>query len=709
VGLEESADPLLMLEFFLKDAFVGEVLKPNVANHYGPLHVEWMDDPTNCRNDLFSEYVQVSPITDPVVVSSTSGVFDDSHYCAGDVYLPAPLPQTRAPTSTPSVSPSLSLAPSTPPTGTPSISPSTPPTGMPSDSPSAMPTGSPTSAPTYDSVALTQLEALFLFYKSTEMDSSYSSALQNWFTIRDYCNFTGVLCDSSGYVIGIDLYEKGLAGRFPESWENLNRLLLLEVVGNQIEGPIPANLVQLDQLKTINLSRNRFTGAIPSDLRRVKNLQHLLLQNNKFNGTIHAGLCELTNLTAFNVANNVGMTGEIPPCFGDLPLEIFRVDNNGLVGQVPANLCGDRTMNDFSRNPYGCDAVACPAGTYGIASVRQLDNVTECKVCLTPSNVIGSTTCVTVNGNTVVAPPPAFVSMAPSTSSSFSSAAPSSAPMAKVVTNATTAPTAFWSNNTFAKNVTNATTVPSTSPVAASQAPSILPISRIPSISPSKAPKVDSVPSAAPSNAPSGIGTVITRQEIETMSLTIVFVGQTTTLVDLKGFVVATKAFLTTNSTTIYAVRVLSQVVQEYLATDSAVLSVFNRRLEPLALLVKIELEGSTRNGTLVDAVEGGLTGFDVYVTKLGLLPEENVDEPLVIIPTPPTSAPTGSRASPNLGLICAAVALSAVAVASIFGVYRSRISQEAKYAITEVPTPDGTFADENLDHVFRYHSTAEF
>ena len=683
MGLEETADPLLVLQFFLKAAFVGAVLEPNVANHYGPLHVEWMDDPTNCRENSFSDFVLVSPITDPVVVTSTSGALDDSLYCPGDVYLPAPLPQTREPTPTPSVSPSLSLAPSTPPTGTPSLSPSTPPTGTPSASPSAIPTKSPTSAPTYSSVGLTQLEALFLFYKSTKMDSSYSSALQNWFTISDYCSFTGVLCDSSGYVIAIDLYEKGLAGRLPESWDNLNRLVRLKVVGNQIAGPIPTNLQELDQLNTIELAHNRFTGAIPSDLRRVTNLRRLILQNNQFNGTIHAGLCELTKLSAFQVADNLDMTGEIPPCFGDLPLDIFRVDNNGLVGQVPANLCGARNMNGFSPNPYGCDAVACPAGTYGLANIRKLDNSTECKLCLIPSNVIGSTTCVTMNGNTL-APPPPSLSMAPSTASSFSSIAPSETP------------TAFLSNDTYPMNVT---TVPSTAPSAASPAPSMMWISSIPTGSPTKAPIVYPAPSAVPSNVPSGISTVISRRTVETISLTMVFVGSTTALADSKAFVVATKTFLTSNSTTIDAVRVLSQVVQEYTVKGTAVVTVFNRRLESQALFVKVEVQGSTKNGTLADAVEGGLTGFDVYVTNLGLLPEKKVEEPLVIIPTPPTSAPTGSKASPNWGLICAAIALSALAVASIFTVYRSRMSQQAKFAINSVPTPAGTL-DDNVDRV---------
>jgi hypothetical protein len=113
----------------------------------------------------------------------------------------------------------------------------------------------------------------------------------------------------------------------------------------------------------------------------------------------------------------VGMHGEIPACFGNLPLEILKVVDVGLVGQVPSRLCGARPMNGLNPNLYGCRAIACPAGEFEPIHGREDGNQTECQQCPVASNVIGSTTCKVVDGTTVeTVAPTATLTTAPAAS-----------------------------------------------------------------------------------------------------------------------------------------------------------------------------------------------------------------------------------------------------------------------------------------------------
>ena len=79
----------------MDERFEGEVLDMETSNRVGPLFVEWMDDPTNCRPGLYSEIAPAAPITNPVIqgvkIHSPMGNIADL-FCKGDEYEPAPLP-----------------------------------------------------------------------------------------------------------------------------------------------------------------------------------------------------------------------------------------------------------------------------------------------------------------------------------------------------------------------------------------------------------------------------------------------------------------------------------------------------------------------------------------------------------------------------------------------------------------------------------------
>lgn len=204
-------------EIFLKAPFVGPVLSEGVTR-FGPLRALWVDDPTGCRENEFPECAPIAPPLDPTVFSESNNSSTQVLYCTGQPYEPAPLPcgQSRYSNST-----------------------------IVSKSPV------PTPGPTLPIVAESQIQALWQFYDSTEMASLQSRPKHNWFLDDDklsnsnYCLFDGVSCDKNGFVITIDLGEKGLAGTLPASIGDLGRLRRLTARSNSIGGELPANVSAL--------------------------------------------------------------------------------------------------------------------------------------------------------------------------------------------------------------------------------------------------------------------------------------------------------------------------------------------------------------------------------------------------------------------------------------------------------------------------------
>lgn len=107
---------------------------------------------------------------------------------------------------------------------------------------------------------------------------------------------------------------------------------------------------------------------------------------------------------------------------------MLRVDNIGLTGHIPEGLCQKQEMNGLTPNKFGCDTIACPAGTYQPLTGRQTSIDTPCLSCETPSNVIGSTICVMVDGNKVTTVAPTRSPAPSSRNSSRGTGRPSSYP-----------------------------------------------------------------------------------------------------------------------------------------------------------------------------------------------------------------------------------------------------------------------------------------
>ena len=352
----------------MKAAFVGDVLTSDEITSFGPLQLTWLDDPSGCRPGALPYYAPVAPPSNPRIIGNN--IFDnvkESLYCRGDEYDPAPLPiESPAPSLSPTIS------------------------------------NRPTLKPTLSPIQTLQLSGLWSFYESVNM-AMINSPSHNWFAEPGdtaYCSFTGIECSSTGYVTAISLSNMNLSGSLPASvLQPLKKLSKIKLVGNKISGPLP-DLSSMPHLSVVELAMNLFTGTIPESIGDSRKLRRLLIQSNQLQGTLPSSLCRLNQtLTGLDVSKNPLLFGEIPQCYGNLNLTVFRVESVGLIGSVPHGLCGTRNMNGIDPNPFGCNAIACPAGTYQPISGRQVSDDTFCLQCQTPSNTIGSKVCKLVDGN----------------------------------------------------------------------------------------------------------------------------------------------------------------------------------------------------------------------------------------------------------------------------------------------------------------------
>lgn len=137
--------------------------------------------------------------------------------------------------------------------------------------------------------------------------------------------WTGISCDTSGRVTGINLFNLNLRGNLPREIGYLTGLSSLDLHMNSFTGMVPTDLGLLQNLQYIALSDNSFAGTIPSQLGTLPNLQSLYLFGNKFTGTLPSSLCSGTQqLQKFFPCNGIGsakcrdLTGCAPSCLSNV-------------------------------------------------------------------------------------------------------------------------------------------------------------------------------------------------------------------------------------------------------------------------------------------------------------------------------------------------------------------------------------------------------
>nr|AMM42884.1 LRR-RLK [Vernicia fordii]AMM43048.1 LRR-RLK [Vernicia montana] len=122
---------------------------------------------------------------------------------------------------------------------------------------------------------------------------------------KSFCNFTGVSCNSQGYVEKLDMTGWSISGRFPEGiCSYLPELRVLRLSHNQLHGGFPHSIINCSLLEELNMSTLYLSGILP-DFSPLKSLRKLDMSYNSFRGDFPMSVTNLTNLELLNFNENV--------------------------------------------------------------------------------------------------------------------------------------------------------------------------------------------------------------------------------------------------------------------------------------------------------------------------------------------------------------------------------------------------------------------
>lgn len=230
---------------------------------------------------------------------------------------------------------------------------------------------------------LTSLRKLHL--GSNELGGTLSSSiakLSNLESLRLMVNqFEGTIPDELfqlSKLTDLDLHLNSFQGRIPSSITNLKHLRHLSIGQNDLTGPIPPELASsAKRLVSLSLFQNRLTGTIPVNL--GDRLEVLDLRGNVLDGPLHTELGLLTNLVSLRLGNNNNSGGSS----SSLPTELVGLTNIrtldlhglGLTGTVPWELlgmnCVSLTSLDLSKNQLEGEII--PEKLSMLTNLRHMD------------------------------------------------------------------------------------------------------------------------------------------------------------------------------------------------------------------------------------------------------------------------------------------------------------------------------------------------
>ncbi|XP_030460743.1 leucine-rich repeat receptor-like protein kinase PXL1 [Syzygium oleosum] len=152
------------------------------------------------------------------------------------------------------------------------------------------------------------------------------------------CNWTGVSCDSEGFVEKLDLSNMNLSGRISDQIQGLHSLSHINLSSNAFESPLPRALSDVTSLKSIDVSQNNFVGSFPVGLGRAGGLVRVNASSNNFDGPLPEDLGSATALESLDLRGNF-FEGWIPTSFKNLQnLKYLGLSGNNLTGPIPGEL-----------------------------------------------------------------------------------------------------------------------------------------------------------------------------------------------------------------------------------------------------------------------------------------------------------------------------------------------------------------------------------
>ncbi|GLT33366.1 hypothetical protein SLA2020_079620 [Shorea laevis] len=175
--------------------------------------------------------------------------------------------------------------------------------------------------------------------------------------------------------VGIDLSQNKLEGPLPPfpadtMWISLssngfsgnisslcsitgNRLLLLDLSFNQLNGELPDCIASWSDLEVLNMAHNHLFGKITSSIGSLNVLQTFSLRNNSFSGEIPWSLANCTQLEFLDLSHN-NFSGLVPDWIGETlgDVNYLFLRSNNFYGDIPLQLCHltKIVLLDFSNN-----------------------------------------------------------------------------------------------------------------------------------------------------------------------------------------------------------------------------------------------------------------------------------------------------------------------------------------------------------------------
>jgi hypothetical protein len=193
-----------------------------------------------------------------------------------------------------------------------------------------------------------------------------------WDITTDPCdnNWYGVICDTPGYVIALNLSSNNLKGDFPNN-EILNNLKIesLDISHNLIGGNL-SNLKELKNLRYFDISHNllnceipedegnwlpnlriadfsynQLKGRIPDSIWLLKSIQVLILKNNNLIGSLLDTIRNAENLMILDVSNNK-LSGDFPENeIEDLDyIKMICIENNSINNPDPGTFAAEKII-----------------------------------------------------------------------------------------------------------------------------------------------------------------------------------------------------------------------------------------------------------------------------------------------------------------------------------------------------------------------------
>ncbi|CAH2053283.1 unnamed protein product, partial [Thlaspi arvense] len=212
-------------------------------------------------------------------------------------------------------------------------------------------------------------------FGETESDNVFTT----WTHRNSACEFAGIVCNSGGNVVEINLGSRSLIngdntspdlpfdsicdlkflkklflgnnslrGRILKNLRNCNRLRYLDLGINNFSGEFPA-IGSLRLLEFLSVNASGISGKFPwSSLKNMKRLKFLSVGDNQFEPHPFPG--EILNLTALNwlYMSNSSIAGKIPEGIKSLVLlQNLELSNNEISGEIPKGIVQLRNLRQL--------------------------------------------------------------------------------------------------------------------------------------------------------------------------------------------------------------------------------------------------------------------------------------------------------------------------------------------------------------------------